>query len=58
MSRRWRKEHNQQRPHSSLKCLPAVYAESLGVPPPGAALLPPACQGIGISFDSLMARLS
>ncbi len=37
---------------------PAVYAASLGVPPVGAAPLPPARPATGTSFDSLMTRLS
>ena len=43
LSRRWRDEYNHHRPHSSLGYVPpAVYAASLGVPPVGAAPLPPA----------------
>jgi len=59
LSHRWREEYNHRRPHSSLKYLPpAVYAASLGVPPVGAAPLPPARPATKGSFDSLMTRLS
>ena len=59
LSRRWREEYNHRRPHSSLKYLPpAVYVASLGVPPVGAAPLPPARPATGTSFDSLMTRHS
>ena len=54
LSRRWRHEYNHHRPHSSLGYVPpAVYAASLGVPPVGAAPLPPARPAMEPQSESL-----
>ena len=54
LSRRWRDEYNHHRPHSSLGYVPpAVYAASLGVPPVGAAPLPPARPAMEPQSESL-----
>ena len=54
LSRRWRDEYNHHRPHSSLGYVPpAVYAAALGVPPVGAAPLPPARPAMEPQSESL-----